>query len=130
MPSRRDVQIKGLQALRAKLKALGRNWPLVVEKALRQEASLVMDDAHDRTPIDLGTLRGTYALDVKRTKGRITAILQVGGPAAPYAIHVHERPELKHTVGEAFYLKNAIDAVRHSISERIGARIKQNHGLR
>jgi HK97 gp10 family phage protein len=130
-----EVKITGADEMAKKLESLGRNWRKAVKKALHQEASLVKDDAHDRTPHDEGPLRGSYDLKVTQRRHkvhglRLLAKILVGGPSEPYAAYVHEHGPRAGGPGERHFLKNAFDAVRHTISARLSARIKQNHGLR
>ena len=113
----------------ARLKKLGKAWPKAVEKALHQEASGIKDKIHDRTPVDKGPLRGSLDLQTERKPREIKATLQVGGPAAPYAVRVHEDASMSHDVGEAFFMKNEIDAQRAKFSGNLAKRIKANHGL-
>jgi len=124
------VKITGADAMRKKLAALGRNWQNAVQKAVHQELTIIQDDAINRTPKDEGVLRGSYDLTVFKKVRSIVGRILVGGPAQAYALYVHEHGPRAGGPGEAFFLKNAIDAVRHTISARLGARIKQNHGLR
>ena len=130
MAAKQTVQIRGASLIAKKLKALGRAWPQAVFKALQQEASGIKDKIHDRTPVDEGPLRGSLDLQVEKKPGRIMATIQVGGPAASYARRVHEDASMAHTTGEAFFMKNEIDAQRGKFSANMAKRIKANHGLR
>ncbi len=129
MAAKQTVQIRGAKLLVKKLKSLGKAWPKAVQKALHQEASGIKDKIHDRTPVDKGPLRGSLDLQTERKPGEIKATIQAGGPAAPYALRVHEDASMRHDVGEAFYMKNELDAQRPQLSSNLAKRIKANHGL-
>ena len=122
-------QIRGVTAMVKRLKKLGSAWPVAVEKALHQESSDVLDKIEERTPVDEGPLRGSLDLQVERKVGEIKSTFQVGGPSADYATRVHEDASMEHTVGEAFFMKNEIDAQQAKLPGNLAKRIKANHGL-
>ena len=129
MAAKQTVQIRGAKLLVKKLKSLGKAWPAAVEKALFQVSSGVKDKMHDRTPVDDGPLRGSLDLQTERKPREIKATIQVGGPSAPYALRVHEDASMRHDVGEAFFMKNELDAQRPQLSSKLAKRIRANHGL-
>ena len=129
MAAKQVIQIRGAKEMAARLKKLGKKWPAVVEKALHQEASGIKDKIHDRTPVDKGPLRGSLDLQTERKPREIKATIQAGGPSAPYALRVHEDPSMRHDVGEAFFMKNELDAQRPQLSSKLAKRIRANHGL-
>lgn len=128
--SKFQVKITGQEAIKQKLLALGRAWPKAVQQALFQETKELESEAVDRTPRDKGTLRGSYETTVKRSGRGFLARILVGGPAAPYALAVHERVEVFHKIGGPLFLQSVWHEVRHTISDRLGRRIRENHGLK
>ena len=77
-----------------------------------------------RTPIDTGNLRRSaagnatvYSANKKGAKGTVYY-------TANYAVYVHERTELRHTVGEAKYLQNAIVNVKRKLPFQLSSSLK------
>ncbi len=63
----------------------------------------------ERTPVDTGVLKGsTYATLPHEVGDKITCEVGVGGPAAKYALEVHEE-DRPHKTGEAHFLQNAFN---------------------
>lgn len=96
-------------------------------RALFQEAHVVQKVALERTPIDTGALRGSYVVrppEISR-EGQSVKI-EVGGPAAPYAVYVHERLHVRHPVGQAKYLESAVNEAARDLAERVAARLRKS----
>ena len=66
----------------------------VVEEAalvLREEAEEVMTRSKELVPVDTGTLRSTgHVPPTRRERNTVEVDMAYGGPAAAYAVHVHE----------------------------------------
>ncbi len=88
------IEIRGAASMRRRLEAIGRRFPQQVERALREEAEEVMTKSKEHfVPIDLGNLKSSGHVDpVKRRGAAISVQLNYGGPAAAYALAVHEHP--------------------------------------
>jgi hypothetical protein len=86
--------VSGMDRLRERLAKLGGVMALTAGAALYEAAREGVEaPAMDNCPIapDGGTLRGTIeTLAPEVEDGRITCRVVAGGPAAPYAIAVHE----------------------------------------
>jgi hypothetical protein len=52
-------------------------------------------------------------------------VVGFGGPAAPYALVVHERTDLNHPEGEAKFLENAFYRWRSGWKEKVAADVRQ-----
>ena len=73
---------------------------------LYQFAEAVMTESKELCPVDTGNLRATGHVQQPRIEnGDIVVTLGYGGPAASYAVIVHEDLAAKHTVGQAKYLE-------------------------
>jgi hypothetical protein len=122
---------KGADRLRAVLAALG---PRMLEeggRALYQEALVEQKESMRRTPVDTGALRASHETErpvVER--GQVSVRIVVGGPAAPYAVPVHERVEVHHPVGQAKFLESTIMESAPFMAERIAKRIDLNRIVR
>lgn len=71
------------------------------------------------TPVDFGVLKGSHYVTLPQNDGKnIRVEIGVGGPAASYAVKVHEldRP---HKVGESKFLEKAIHQHTGGIQEEV-----------
>jgi hypothetical protein len=97
-----------------------------VARATRIEMEVDATEAKERTPVDLGTLKGTVHVTGPTEQGDtiVTAIV-AGGPAAPYAIYVHEDLEAFHKVGQAKFIESVIRESAPFMHDRIARRAKK-----
>lgn len=124
------VTFTGTAALQAALERLARDVPQAVADALRAEAELEMTEAKERTPVDLGNLQGSGHVSEPVIAGNVISVeLAFGGPAAPYAVHVHENLEADHPVGRAKFLESTVMEAAPHMAERVGARVARTLGL-
>lgn len=101
-------ELGGTAELRRKLKEAGRIGTKALAAAAIQEMERVIGDAKLRTPVDLGTLKGSGTVLMPKIRGKkVTIIGGFGGAAKEYALRVHEDLSLSHTVGEAKFLERA-----------------------
>lgn len=72
-----------------------------VAGTLYKEATNIMADSKENyVPVDTGNLRSSGIVDLpKLTNNRVVVELGYGGPAAPYALAVHENPWAGNTGG-------------------------------
>lgn len=103
-------------ALRKKLEAVRR----AAEAALYQGASIIMTEAKQRAPVDVGTLRNSGYVTLPSRQGGDTFVeAGFGGAAKAYAVRQHEELSYRHEVGEAKYLENAINEKEQQVREHI-----------
>jgi hypothetical protein len=106
------------------LRRLADRSPDAAGAALYVEAEIEMTEAKQRTPVDTGALRGSGYVNPPQYRGReITVEMGFGGPAAPYAVHVHEDLDAFHPVGQARFLASVIDESAPYLLERVGRRL-------
>lgn len=103
-----NIRLTGIPELR---KALQDAEPLAM-KALAagmfEEQSVVIARSQERVPVDTGVLRGSGTVLPPDISGsRVEVVAGYGGAAAGYAIPVHERMGVNHTVGQAKFLESA-----------------------
>lgn len=126
------ASLKGEAAVRKKLKKLERTIPQEVGAALYQEALIITADSMRHTPVEFGTLRDSHETSAPRWKGKTLQVdIQVGGPAAPYAVIVHEDTSVRHAPpwgqgGNAKFLENAVLGAAPTLRDKIAKRIKLN----
>lgn len=86
------ARITGLKEMQEALQKLARRFPDHVAKALYRRAEEIMTRSkREFVPVDTGNLRATGHVHEPERHGRkISVAMSYGGPAAPYAIAVHE----------------------------------------
>lgn len=126
MGDRIYVQVVGLDRLKRKLDRIGKDGDFEVGRALYLEGERIMMVSKHLVPVDKGNLRNTghVALPTK-DRGEWLVVLGYGGPAAPYAIHVHERTNVNHTVGQAKYLEVPAVQAAADMPDRIRQRLRR-----
>jgi hypothetical protein len=122
-----DELLRGAAALEAKLRALGAGAIKEGGRALYQEALVEQKESMRRTPVNTGALRGSHETSrPAQDGGNVSVTITVGGPAAPYAVPVHENLDAHHPVGQAKFLESVIMESRPHMAERIARRIDLN----
>jgi hypothetical protein len=111
------------------LQRLADETPQLVAGAMFEEAEAIITDAKRRTPVDTGALRNSGFVEAPNVSGReIEVRLGFGGPAAPYALFVHETLRATHHNGEAKFLENAMTEARADIAQRMVERVRRGRG--
>jgi hypothetical protein len=85
--------LRGIEDVQRRLRALQRTTPLNQAKArgLFKRANLMMTAAKRDAPVDTGTLRASGTVFVPEVSRQdVSVLLGFGGPAAIYALLVHE----------------------------------------
>lgn len=124
-------EIEGAADLSKKLAKLAEVLPAEVGKALRQEAEIEMTEAKRRTPVLTGNLRSSgHVVGPDKKSNDVEVSLRFGGPAAPYAIYVHENLEAFHKVGQAKFLESTLMESLPHLPARVAARMAQNEQIR
>ena len=84
-------EIEGAQELRNMLEVSGKDAGRVVGQVITEEANTIFGKALVLTPVDTGALRGSGGVSAPmQTQTGIGVDIFFGGPAAPYALYVHE----------------------------------------
>ncbi len=111
--------------VRARLALIATKMPLAFGRALYEEALIETKESIRRTPRDTGALRGSHETGRPEHKGRdISVTIRVGGPAAGYAVHVHENLEADHPVGRAKFLESTINESAPHMPSRVSVRMR------
>lgn len=117
-------ELKGYPDLQRKLTSLMRNMPHEGASALFVEAQIERTESMRRTPVDEGNLRASHIVLPPEIRGGDASVtIAVGGPAAPYAIHVHENLEADHPVGQAKFLESTLKESAPYMGQRVARRI-------
>ena len=117
--------LEGDLELKAMLEAAREKSPLAVAQAIWEEANLIFAKSQVLVPVDTGVLRGSGGVSApqKGTTGYFVDIFY-GGPAADYAMYVHEIIGNYHKPPtQAKYLEQpfmeALPQIQNNISRRI-----------
>jgi hypothetical protein len=122
--------LTGADKMKARLKTLIKRFPDEVGRALYIETGTETTEVKRRTPVDKGTLRASiHQVGPIRNGRTIYTLIVAGGPAAPYAIFVHEDLDAFHKVGQAKYIESVILESRSSMGARVAKRIDLNRAL-
>lgn len=127
-----SFEIEGAQELRNMLEVSGRDAGKIVGQVILEEANTIFAQALVLTPIDTGALRGSGAVSApQNTPTGIGVDIFFGGPAAPYALYVHEIMYYKHNAPtQAKYLEQPfmqrLPNIQQNMARRIIDLLKQN----
>ncbi len=88
-----SVRVKGLAPLMAAFTAAGNDAPKFAARALYEEAQEAFAISQTLVPVDMGVLRASGQVHFPVMSGtKAMVMITYGGPAASYAIYVHEIP--------------------------------------
>lgn len=120
------IEIKGARELRNKLVRAGSEAGKIMSIALYQEAEKIMSKSKKQVPVDTGALRGTGHVQLPQKLGNnIQVKLGYGGPAAEYAVYVHENLNARHKVGKAKYLEDPALEHARNMGDRLQAKVER-----
>jgi Bacteriophage HK97-gp10, putative tail-component len=95
--------------------------------ALFQEGEALIAEAKLITPVDTGALRASGHVLAPEVRGKtVTVQCGFGGPAAGYAVYVHEDLTKNHPVGQAKFLEEPAKRRASGMNERVAQRIAQS----
>lgn len=116
--------IKGVDVVLGNLKKIEQNMPGQLEGALLEIAEQTMGRAKAITPVDTGALRASgHVREPRERRNRINVTLAFGGPAAGYAVFVHEGIEKRFVVGQAKFLEDPIMELSRTFLKDLQERI-------
>lgn len=122
-----DFTMRGVPEMKTRMRRFQTRFPDVVGLAMRQETEIELTEVKRRTPVDTGELRASeFVLGPLREGQMIRTFIVAGGPAAPYAIYVHEDPDVFHKVGQWKYIESVIVESRAFMGKRVARRIRIN----
>ena len=104
-----DFTVMGVTALMSRLNKTKEETPTAMDKALYAEALAIFRKSQRLVPVGPigdptykgapGTLKASGVIEGP-VNGEV--LIGYGGPAAPYAIYVHEDPDAKHKPGKSY----------------------------
>ncbi len=119
-----SMELKGVNGIAKKLKGLAEKYPDAAKRALLAEGLDIQAESVKLAPVDTGRLRASaYTRESESGNPEVRT-----GYGVDYAIHVHERTESRHVVGEAKFLEKPFDRARRGIFKRLADRIESEVG--
>ncbi len=118
----------GEEKVAARVRAIALKVPAKAAAALFIEANIEATESRRRTPVDTGALRASTEVSKPDVEfgaafSDIEVTISVGGPAAPYAVAVHENLDAFHKVGRSKYLESTIMESAPFMQRRIAKRL-------
>lgn len=120
-----SFSLEGDLELQNVLRVAKEQSPLAVAQAIWEEANLIFARSQVLVPVDTGVLRGSGGVSAPQrgTEGYFVDIYY-GGPAAPYALYVHEIIGNYHNPPtQAKYLEEPLVQAIPEIQKNIAGRI-------
>jgi hypothetical protein len=124
------ANVMGADELAKALSRVPRNTEQVLSKALYEEGQMAFAESQQLTPIETGALRGSGVLHQPNIQpDKVSVALTYGGPAAPYALFVHEILSSYHAAPtQAKYLELPVARRSQFLIRNLATRI--NHMIR
>jgi hypothetical protein len=118
--------LQGADELKRMLATSGENAPKATGQAIWEEANKIFAKSQVLVPVDTGVLRGSGGVSAPGYEGKNLYVdIFYGGPAAPYALLVHEIQGNYHNPPtQAKYLEQPFMEALPSIQQNMAARIK------
>lgn len=118
-------ELEGADELEATLKRAGEQAGHAVGQAIYEEATLIFNQSQILVPVDTGALRGSGGVSApQNTSDGVAVDIFYGGPAAPYALYVHEIQGNYHEPPtQAKYLEQPLMERLPEISRNLARRI-------
>lgn len=117
--------LDGADKVRNALQSAGSEGPKIVSTVLWEEANVIFNKSQILVPVDTGALRGSGGVSAPMQIGGGVAVdIFYGGPAAPYALFVHEIQHFYHNPPtQAKYLEQPFMERLPDIQRNMAARI-------
>lgn len=125
-----NIVLSGHTKAGQQLRAAAASTPSAQGAAFYEIASQVLTvSQRDYVPVETGALRASGFVEPPITRGAETSVtVGFGGPAAPYAVIVHEDLTKRHPVGQAKYLELPLRAALEGMPAVLTQR--QNDAIR
>lgn len=120
-----SFEIEGAQELRQMLSQSSEQAGQIVGQVILEEANTIFAKSLILTPVDTGALRGSGGVSApQHTPQGIGVDIFFGGPAAPYALYVHEIRGNRHNPPtQAKYLEQPFMERLPNIQQNMARRI-------
>jgi hypothetical protein len=117
--------LEGADKLASMLSSVGPEAPKIVSTVLLEEANVIFNRSQVLVPVDTGALRGSGGVSAAiPVPGGVGVDIFYGGPAASYALFVHEIQHFYHNPPtQAKYLEQPFMERLPDIQKNMAARI-------
>lgn len=113
--------------MQARIRKAGLSLRNQLARAIYEEASVELKEVILRTPLLHGPLRASERLEGPLWEGDVAYVMIVaGGPAAPYAVYVHENDEAVHPIGQSHFISSVLEESAAYMGQRILKRMRLN----
>jgi hypothetical protein len=131
MAGKKSSELKGYEKMSRQLTNLMKGMTNEGASALFAEAQIEKTESMKRTPVDTGNLKASHLVmpPVIRNNVDVSVTIAVGGPAAPYAMPVHENLDADHKSGQAKFLESTLKESAPYIAKRVARRIDLRRAL-
>lgn len=120
-----SLKYSGVKTLKKNLLKLAKEkGPSAYGKIVLRALVLIENNSAKRTPVDKGHLKLSGLGHSKLLASAPNGAMGYTTNTADYAIYVHERLDLKHTVGEAKFLEKAVNEIKPKIEKKFGAELR------
>jgi hypothetical protein len=112
-----NFSVFGTEVMLARLKKMRTDVPKELNKALYREAQAIFRKSQRLVPVDKGFLKGSGVVEGPTNN---EVLIGYGGPAAPYALYVHEDPDAQHAKGKTYkFLEIPLMEARPGMEKRL-----------
>lgn len=135
MPQNFSFSLEGDKELQEILQTAKTESPRAVAQAIWEEANIIFAKSQILVPVDTGVLRGSGGVSAPQMDSRGYFVdVYYGGPAAPYALYVHEILGNYHNPPtQAKYLEQpfmeSLEQLQNNISRRIISIVRSAKGV-
>ena len=130
--TRKDFYIdtKEIEILADAIARIPNHMPNLLEKSIYEEANVIFNESQKLVPVDTGALRASgFVHAPKKENDRVFVRVTYGGPAAHYALYVHENLYARHDAPtQAKYLETPLYRQVPVLIKNLATRI--NHMIR
>jgi hypothetical protein len=117
-----SVSFAGLLQLNKQLNEMTTRAPSALDQALYREGQAIFRESQRLVPVDKGFLKASGVVEAEPG----TVFIGYGGPAASYALYVHEDPEAKHKKGKSYkFLEIPFTEALKGMDERLAPYVGQ-----
>jgi hypothetical protein len=122
----REFEVQGLDNLVRVMIQGGKKAPMMLGRALYEEASEIFHKSQNIVPIDTGVLRSSGQVHPPHYSSQeIVVEITYGGAAKDYALIQHENESYKHASGkQARYLSDPVEDAIPSLDRNLADRIE------
>ena len=130
--TRKDFYIntKEIEILADAIARIPNHMPNLLEKSIYEEANVIFNESQKLVPVDTGALRASgFVHAPKKENDRVFVRVTYDGPAAHYALYVHENLYARHDAPtQAKYLETPLYRQVPVLIKNLATRI--NHMIR